>query len=215
MLICGIDEAGRGPVIGPLVVAGVCVTDENYLKRIGVKDSKKLSRKKREELAVLIEKVSKIETISLDAAEIDEFREILTLNQIEAGIFAKLIEKLTPDIVYVDAADANAQKFKEMIEERCSWKCQIISEHGADARYAVVSAASIIAKVQRDRAIDEIKAKVGIDFGSGYPSDPRTVRYIQNLIEKKMAVPAFVRKSWETVSNLKEEQGKKKLEEFE
>lgn len=215
MQICGIDEAGRGPVIGPLVIAGVCVSDEEPLRRIGVRDSKKLQRKKREELAKLIEKIAVVETIVLEAREIDELMEVLNLNYIEAGVFAKLIEKLKPDVVYVDAADANESHFKEMIEERCAWKCKIVSEHKADEKYPVVSAASIIAKVYRDEAIERIKREIGVDFGSGYPSDPRTIRYIQNLISEREVLPPFVRKNWDTISRTKEEMANKKLEEFE
>ncbi|MGB9636312.1 MAG: ribonuclease HII [Thermoplasmata archaeon] len=214
MLICGIDEAGRGPVIGPLVVAGVCVSDEANLKAIGVRDSKKLTRRKREELAKIIEKVAKVEIIILEARDIDEFREVLSLNIVEAGVFAQIIEKLMPDIVYVDAADTNAEEFRRMIEERCSWKCKIVSEHRADVTYPVVSAASIIAKVRRDEIVEKIKEHVGIDFGSGYPSDPRTVKYIQKLIAEKQPLPRFVRKSWGTISHIREESAKKKLEEF-
>ncbi|MEM4161280.1 MAG: ribonuclease HII [Thermoplasmata archaeon] len=214
MRVCGIDEAGRGPVIGPLVVAAVCVSEEEYLRRLGVKDSKKLQRKKREELGKLIEKVAVVETIILEPSEIDELMEILSLNQIEASVFAKLIDRVTPDLVYVDAADANEEHFRQMIEERCTWKCKIVAEHKADERYPVVSAASIIAKVRRDAAVDKIKEEVGIDFGSVYPSDPKTIKYIQNLIAGNQPLPKFVRKHWETVSKARDEIRTKKLEEF-
>lgn len=214
MRICGIDEAGRGPVIGPLVVAAVCVSDEEYLKKLGVRDSKKLQRKKREELGRLIERIGFVETIVLEPWEIDELMEILNLNQIEASVFAKLIDKITPDVVYVDAADADAEHFRHMIEERCSWKCKIIAEHKADEKYPVVSAASIVAKVRRDAAVDKIKKEIGIDFGSGYPSDPRTIKYIQSLIAGNLPLPKFVRKHWETISKAQEETRTKKLEEF-
>lgn len=214
MQICGIDEAGRGPVIGPLVVAAVCVSDEANLIKLGVRDSKKIQRKKREELARLIEKIAHVETIMLEPAEIDELMDILTLNYIEAGVFAKLIDKITPDIVYVDAADANEEHFRQMIEERCTWNCKIIAEHKADEKYPVVSAASIIAKVRRDALVDKIKKEIGIDFGSGYPSDPRTIKYIQNLIARNQPLPKFVRKHWNTISKVKEDLATKKLEEF-
>lgn len=211
MRICGIDEAGRGPVIGPLVIACVCVSDEESLRRIGVKDSKKLKRKKREELAKVIERIGVVEKIVLEASEIDQLMDVLNLNQIEAGVFAKLIEKLKPDIVYVDAAENNAVHFKEMIEQRCAWKCQIVAEHRADEKYPVVSAASIIAKVYRDEAIEKIKKDVGVDFGSGYPSDPRTIKYLQKLVSQGGELPIFVRRHWSTVERVKN----KKLEEFE
>ncbi|MEM3395724.1 MAG: ribonuclease HII [Thermoplasmata archaeon] len=214
MQICGIDEAGRGPVIGPLVVAAVCVHDDAELKKLGVRDSKKLQRKKRDELAGLIEKVAIVETIVLEPKEIDDLMDILNLNYIEAGIFAKLIDKLTPDVVYVDAADANEEHFRQMIDERCTWKCKIVAEHKADEKYPVVSAASIIAKVRRDAAVDKIKKEIGIDFGSGYPSDPRTVKYLQNIIAEHRPLPKFVRKHWSTVSKVKDEISTKKLEEF-
>ncbi|MCX8173993.1 MAG: ribonuclease HII [Thermoplasmata archaeon] len=214
MRVCGIDEAGRGPVIGPLVVAAVCVSDEEHLRKLGVRDSKKLQRKRREELARLIEKVAIVETIMLEPREIDELMDILNLNSIEAGVFAKLIDKITPEVVYVDAADANETHFRQMIEERCTWKCKIVAEHKADEKYPVVSAASIVAKVRRDAEVDRIKEEIGVDFGSGYPSDPRTVKYLQNLIAENRSLPKFVRKHWGTVSRVKDEVATKKLEEF-
>ena len=220
----GIDEAGRGPVIGPLVVVGVALENEQKLITLKVRDSKKIAPKKRKELAEQIKKIAKIEYIILSAKEIDTLREKFTLNEIEAKLFAKIINKIlsiddrrTPNSelsepsersklslrIYVDSADANTETFRKMIlnELRLS-TLQIISEHKADENYPVVSAASIIAKVIRDREIEKIKKEVGYDFGSGYPSDVRTIEYIKKIIENKRELPVYVRRSWDTVQRL-------------
>ena len=182
--ILGVDEAGRGCVIGPLVVAGVLIDErmEPKLLELGVKDSKLLSRHRREQLGKKIEKVA-IDThvIKLSPSEIDKAvnsrRKLHKLNRLEAKTMAKVIEALRPDIAIVDASDVLADRYKQHITERLPFQVQVISEHKADKNYPVVSAASIIAKVERDRNIDELKAQHG-DFGSGYMANPKTMVFL-------------------------------------
>jgi ribonuclease HII len=84
------------------------------------------------------------------------------------------------------------------------FKVQIISEHKADKKYPIVSAASIIAKVERDKAIKEIEEKYG-EVGCGYPTDPKTIKFLEKYLKKYGKYPEFVRKSWKPAKRLKTE----------
>ena len=211
MLITGVDDAGRGSVVGPLVIAGILIKEEDLprLIQLGVKDSKLLSPHKRETLAVEIKRiVEKYSVIKLSPREIDEVvetgKKLHRLNRLEAQAMAKIIEALKPDVAYVDASDVVEERFKEHILECLPFKIKIISEHKADKTYPVVSAASIIAKVTRDREIAELAKKYG-DFGSGYPSDPRTVSFLQQCLEKWREYPDDIRKSWKPAKKAKKD----------
>jgi ribonuclease HII len=209
MLVSGVDEAGRGPVIGPLVIAGVSI-DENELPKLvelGVKDSKLLSPQRREALASQIKELALIHhTVWLSPAEIDRVveskRRLHKLNRLEAQAMAKVITILKPDIVYVDASDILPDRFAEHIAENLPFSPKIVCEHKADATYPIVSAASIIAKVERDREISRLQKKHG-NMGCGYPSDPNTIKFLENWIRKFGDYPDFVRKSWKTAKRVK------------
>jgi ribonuclease HII len=216
--IAGIDEAGRGPMIGPLVVCGVLLEEGviEKLQELGVKDSKTLTPKKRENLATEIKRfASKIEVQSISARQIDQSRRRgTTLNEIEVDLFSAVVKKLRPEILYLDAADVIAERFGENIGERSGLLkdgCKIISEHKADTKYTVVAAASIIAKTNRDNVIADYHEIYG-DFGSGYPSDPKTVEFVRNLSMKGEEVPDIVRRSWESVSAILDEANTKQMQ---
>jgi ribonuclease HII len=211
MLIAGVDDAGRGSVIGPLVIAGVLMEegDLSKLTELGVKDSKLLTPHRRETLAVEIKRIAKKHSIvKLTPKEIDKVvqtgRKLHRLNRLEAQAMAKVIELLKPDIAYVDASDVLEERFKQHITEYLPFEVEIISEHKADRTYPIVSAASIIAKVERDREIAELKAKHG-DFGCGYPTDTKTISFLQQCLEKIGEYPDFVRKSWKPAKKTKNE----------
>ena len=213
MLIAGLDEAGRGCVIGPLVVAGVMVTSENLpsLIELGVKDSKLLSPKKREALYPEIISLSqKYQTVKVLPSQIDKVvessRRLHKLNRLEAQTMAQVIEALKPNEVYVDAADTVEQRFGNHIRECLKTKTRLVSRHKADRIYPIVSAASIIAKVERDREIDSLRSEYG-DFGSGYLTDNKTMIFLKKLLEKNGDYPSFVRKSWKPAKRAKSEQG--------
>ncbi|MGD2072180.1 MAG: ribonuclease HII [Candidatus Thorarchaeota archaeon] len=206
--IAGIDEAGRGPMIGPLVVCGVLIENKviEKLQKIGVKDSKALTSKKREILSSEIQKyASGIAIQSISAHQIDQTRRRGTsLNEIEVNLFSEIVMKLRPAIVYLDAADVIAERFGDNVGERSGLLnegCKFISEHKADEKYTIVAAASIIAKVKRDRIIKRYHEIYG-DFGSGYPSDPKTIKFVRNHAMKGGELPDIVRKSWESVSRI-------------
>ncbi len=210
---CGVDEAGRGPVIGPLVVAGVC-GEESKIASLRVKDSKKLSPKRRERLAEEIKKVaSKIVVIKIEPEEIDALRERMTLNEIEVELFARVISQLNGDKVYVDAADVNEERFAEEIKKKLGKDVEIISEHKADSKYPMVSAASIIAKVERDRIINELKKELG-EFGSGYPADERTKRFLEKYVKEHNELPPHTRHSWKSAKRAMKKKEQKKLGDF-
>jgi ribonuclease HII len=209
MQIAGVDEAGRGPIIGPLVIAGVLLDKKDLPKLIGlgVKDSKRLSPRRREELAAEIkELVLRYHVAMLSPAEIDMVvetgKKLHKLNRLEAQKMAEVITILKPDVVYVDASDVLADRFKHHIAENLTFKVQIISEHKADVKYPIVSAASIIAKVERDRVISELQEKYG-NMGCGYATDPNTLKFLEEWIRKFGFYPDFVRKSWKPAKRLK------------
>jgi ribonuclease HII len=200
-MICGVDEAGKGPVLGPLVVAGVSCRSMDDFQEIPVKDSKLLSRRQREELYDEIVDRFPCAVIVIDARKIDRIRTRMTLNRCVAEAHAAVIDQLRPATAYVDACDVNAPRYAAMVGEHLVTPCRIVSEHSADRTYPVVSAASIVAKVRRDRAIDELKREYG-EIGSGYPSDPETILYLEQYIARHRRPPACARASWRTVGNL-------------
>lgn len=213
VLVAGVDEAGRGCVIGPLVVAGVMIKEEKLpeLTRLGIKDSKLLSAKKRETLAVEIVRLAeKYLTMKLLPVEIDRAvesrRKLHKLNRLEAQTMAKIIAALKPDMTFVDAADVLEERFKQHIQEELSFKAKIVAEHKADKTYAVVSAASIIAKVERDREIAALASEYG-DFGSGYLADSRSMRFLRQWLQTHDDYPDCVRKSWKPAKQVKDELG--------
>ncbi len=218
-MICGVDEAGRGPCFGPLVVAGVLIKDEKKLESINVKDSKLLTSQRRTSLLKEIKKISyKIEILTIPASDIDEMRRLLTLNQIEVNAFSKVIDNLKPEICYVDAADVNEKRFANDILSRIKYKPKIISKHKADSIYPVVSAASIVAKTFRDEQVEKISKKLSkklnVPLGSGYPADPITKEFLKKWMERYNDLPPYTRKSWKTCQKLVSNNKTKKLDDF-
>lgn len=205
------DDAGRGCVIGPLVVAGVLVEEDDIerLRRLGVQDSKALTPNRRERLAGEIKKtVLRCAYFEIPPRAIDRVVErgvrLRRLNYLEAIAMACVIRELEPDIAYVDASDINPERFREDILSALKEKPLIISEHGADAKYPVVASASILAKVRRDSIIRGLREMYG-DFGSGYSHDPKTVRFLERWFsEHPEECPPFIRGSWSTVKRIRE-----------
>jgi ribonuclease HII len=212
-VICGVDEAGKGSVLGPLVVAAVAVPSEDVLDGLGVRDSKLVSPRERERLYPLIRKRCRVATIRLDAQDIDAIRNEMTLNAAMARTHARAIDKLSPSCAYVDACDVNAFRYAEMVRSSLVKECEIVSEHHADVKFPVVSAASIIAKVTRDRAIATLAKKYG-DIGSGYPADPVTIRFLETWIGEHGSPPPIARRSWKTISTMLAKRSQRSLMDF-
>lgn len=204
MDILGIDEAGRGSVLGPMVIAGVIVPEKmgKVLERMGVKDSKRLTPNRRTILSRKLRKMFDFEIVVISAREIDELRENgVNLNEIEKNAMESIILKLKPEKTIVDAVDVKAERFQENLCKDTGYN--VVAEHKADDKYIEVSAASIIAKAERDAQIKEINndyIKSG-GIGSGYPSDPKTKKFLTNYTYDEM--PDFVRKSWATVAKMR------------
>jgi len=184
-----------------MVIAGIGIPSEEVLSGIPVKDSKLLSPAERERLSVLIRKRCKIATVVIDSGEIDAIRQKMTMNSCVARAHADVIQQLAPAVAYVDACDVNPLRYAETVKSHLNCPCEVVSEHHADLTYPVVSAASIIAKVTRDRAIVKLAKKYGT-IGNGYPSDPITITYLSSYIDEHGCPPPIARKSWKTVISM-------------
>ena len=145
-------------------------------------------------------------------------RKVMTLNEIEVNAFSKVIDKLKPDICYVDAADVNEKRFGKNILSRLSFKPKIISRHKADDTYLVVGAASILAKTTRDEIVRKIAAdlekKLNLPLGSGYPADPITKKFLKTWVETYGKLPAHVRYSWKTAQKLMKNSTMRTLDDY-
>lgn len=197
--ILGIDEAGRGALCGPMVIAGAMIDskDEKKLKELGVKDSKMLTPKERERIRPELDKLVQFKIFKVDPKQIDDNN----LNHLEFDIFSQVINELDPDKVFVDAFESNCEKVHGIINSKLNKPVKLICENKADSNYLIVGAASIIAKTHRDREIEKLKEKYG-DFGTGYPSDPKCIQFMKDWVRKNRFLPAFVRKKWQTVDEI-------------
>lgn len=201
--IAGIDEAGRGPVIGPMVVCGVAITPrrKKKIESLGLKDSKLLTPKKRREFAEQIKKICDYELLVVEPVQIDSrIPDEETLNELEVECFSKILKALRPKIAYLDACDVNAERFGHNVRKSLDFDLEVVSRHNADRDYPLVSAASILAKVHRDALIEQISESVGENVGSGYPHDPVTIEFLKSYYKKNKQMPPFVRKSWKTTT---------------
>jgi ribonuclease HII len=231
IIIGGGDEAGRGAVIGPLVVSVICVGQgkEKKLSDIGVRDSKLLTRRKRAFLFDEIQSIAEeVKTYKIENYEINNAMKMgISINQLEAMRFAQLIDDLTCKIdkMYLDSPDVLAERFgmrvslfsKKLMrvmgvkgQGRDSSKIKMISEHKADMKYPVVSGASIIAKVIRDEEMERIEKESGIEIGSGYPGDKYTIGAIKDNLKTKRLNP-YIREYWKTLDVIRQ----RKMGEFE
>lgn len=203
-MICGVDEAGKGPVIGPLVVAAVKVKNAKDIENLGVKDSKQLTPAKRNELAEIIKAEFDYAVEIIEAEVVDLYRRRNKLNELNREAFERLISKLNPNVAYVDAADVNEQRFGDQIKNSLTNKndTDVISMHKADAKIDVVAAASIIAKETREKEIEKLKEDIG-DFGSGYPSDEKTIKFLKSFFADNGKWPIGTRESWKTLERIR------------
>jgi|SRR3989344_4586344 len=208
-IVCGIDEAGKGCIIGNLVICGVLIDEKSSdkLRNIGVKDSKLLTSKQRENLFPKIKEIiADYKIIQVQPAEIDnavDSEEGMNLNWLEAEKTADIINYLNPDKSFVDCPSTNIVNYTNYLKKLLKSNTDLKCVHHGEIKFIEIAAASVLAKVTRDKEIEKIKDKYKIDFGSGYTSDPKTQKFLKENLDK---YPGIIRKSWSTYKTLKNKQ---------
>ncbi len=207
MLTLGIDDAGRGPVIGPMVLAGCLIDDKTAtkFKKLGVKDSKQVTQKRRELLEQKIKQDAEtFEVVVIYPIEIEEKnKKKVNLNELEAIACARIINKINKGFsklkVVVDCPSPSISKWQDLLKTKIEnlSNLEISCEHKADQNNVSVSAASILAKCVREKEMTKLKEKYGSGIGSGYSSDPLTCRFLEKHAHKYKDEGIF-RKTWDT-----------------
>ncbi len=218
-LIIGIDDAGRGPLIGPMVLAGILIEkkDELFLKDLGVKDSKKLTPEKRYSIVEHLKKYKHHVELTFPEEIDSRLKMGINLNRVEAIKAAKIINELLKDAnekikIIIDCPSPNTEAWKNTVLNYVDNKelIELSCEHYADANHISCSAASIIAKTTRDTEIEKIKKQIGFDFGSGYCADPLTCKFLEEN-SKEFENSGLFRKSWDTWTKSQAKKEQKKL----
>lgn len=201
-LIAGVDEAGRGSVLGPLVISCASCTrdDSRKLRKFASKDSKQLSASQREGAYAELRKFCTFRTVEISASELNSMMRSASLNDIEARAMADLVKGTGDADVMIDMPDRYAWTFRKRMEKFGVTRFE--AEHKADEVHPIVAAASICAKVTRDKKIEEIRNST-LDFGSGYPSDEKTRSALREK-EKFSILQPYVRERWKTLENVKQ-----------
>jgi ribonuclease HII len=214
--VLGLDEAGRGSLVGPLVVGGFCLPSDRIddLVELGARDSKTLTPLARERVYGGLTSLGTPAHLALSPRTVDRAVRHGRLNDLEAEAFARLIRQLAPDVTYVDACDPNERRFGARVARLAGGDARVIARHHADRDFPVVGAASVVAKVRRDRAVARLRQKLGDGLGSGYPSDERTVGFVRAVLQDGSGVPAWVRGSWATMQRVKPRGPARTLDEF-
>lgn len=217
-LTLGIDESGKGPVIGPLIIAGAMFVEEDLikLKKLGVTDSKLLKIKKIHELAKEIKKIAKgYKIIIVQPEEIDRAvnsEDGLNLNWLEANKQAEIINELKPNKAIIDCPSPNIPAFRKFLLRKLVHKPELILDHKTELKFIEVAAASILAKSKREEEVEKIEKIVGESIGSGYPSNKICQKFLKDNYEK---YPKLIRKSWSTYKVLNDKKMQKSLSDFE
>lgn len=223
MLTIGIDDAGRGPLIGPMILAGVLANkeQERKFKSKNIRDSKDIPQPERVSLEKLIKENSiSHKVIAITPFEIDSALNSpgTNLNKLEASISSKIINALNTKKekikVIIDCPSTNIQAWKSEVQSKITnpENIELICEHKADVNHVSVSAASVLAKVKRESEVSKIRKQFG-DIGSGYPSDPKTKEFLKKY-GKDLADEGIFRKSWSTWKKLYPEKSQATLEGF-
>lgn len=187
------------------------------MKSIKVKDSKLLTKEKREELFPKIQEIAhSYEIIIIDPEEIDhavkQTNGSMNLNRLEAKKTAEILNVTNPDMAQIDLPSNNKEMYQDFLKNFLhNKKIKLILEHKADVNYPSVAAASILAKVTRDSEIEKLHKEVGINFGSGYMSDPKTIEFFEKHYETYSHI---FRKSWLPYQNMINKKFQSTLENF-
>jgi len=222
MQVLGIDEAGRGPVLGSMFIGGVLVdsADMDALTDLGLKDSKQLTDTTREAFVPEITELAAATQVQeVTANEIDELRQIMSLNMIEINGFATLIEELEPDKVFIDLPEPDGDRFAKKLRNQLPDSEQfqdlaIVAEHAADAEYPIVAAASILAKSQREAHVADLRERYDATFDSGYSHDTATITFLEEYVQDHGELPDAARASWATARRITEDHEQQGLTDF-
>lgn len=235
----GVDEAGKGPVLGPMVAAAVRADPETLPG--DVDDSKRVAPARREELAAALRDredvaigVGVVEPAEIDAPDTDmngltvaaQARALADLFSSEGAVAPSEEDAASasgdatddrPDVL-VDAGDVLADRFgrrvREAVADRDGPDIDVTAEHGADETYPVVSAASVVAKVERDARMGAVADRHDADPGSGYPGDATTVDFLEGYVDEHGDVPDCARRSWRTCERLLDAAAQSGLDDF-
>jgi ribonuclease HII len=199
--LIGIDEAGRGPILGPMVMAVVAVTPEQEaeLRGRGVRDSKKYGSGKRAKEArradrLAIRAWSTYKVLSLSAAEVDEWVRDGKLDELERQGALRLLEAVGATLE--DRIICDGEPIFGRLTLR--WP-NLVAENKADANHICVAAASVLAKAARDEAMDEIRHRYESEFGKivggGYVN-AHTREFLDAYVAKHGELPPEARKTW-------------------
>ena len=221
--VIGIDEAGKGPVLGSMFIGFSIInlkslndlnSYQKMLKDMGVRDSKELEPSRRNHIYTKFKSNIDMKYAQLTPVLIDRnHAQGGNLNELEVRSIVKVLEDEKPQLVIIDALTSNPLKFGDEILNRLSFKCKIISENKADKKYEMVGAASIIAKELREQELSEIRENVKFDCGSGYPSDPKTIEFLKKHYNNSEFGFIF-RKCWDTYKKVANEKEQKSLSDF-
>jgi ribonuclease HII len=205
MRVVGVDEAGRGSFVGPLVVGGFAVDDPDLesIRAAGARDSKELTPAARNEVYARLVRLGDVTSVALTPRVVDRAVRYGGLNDLEAEAFGTVIRRLGGEEARVDACDTNEARFGRRVSARAGGGTRIISRHHADRDDPLVGAASIVAKVRRDRALARLRENLGVEIGSGYPSDAQTVEFVRTHLQRVEGAPIWLRISWATMTRVK------------
>jgi ribonuclease HII len=195
----GVDEAGKGAVVGSMYVAAV-----KYDADFSVPDSKRVSPEKRERLAERVQDTCAVAVVEVTADEVDSYVSDGGMNDLMVEAHAEAVNRLGESgRVVTDASDVSADRFARRVGDRVDNPVE--AEHGADDRYDAVGAASVVAKVERDAGVSSFEA------GSGYPGDPATVEFLRDAAPE---YPEYVRESWSTSERIAREEKQTEFGDF-
>ncbi|WP_246998679.1 ribonuclease HII [Halosolutus gelatinilyticus] len=218
----GVDEAGKGPAIGSMFAAAIWLEEPSALPE-GIADSKRLAPDRREELAAALYAddrirvgVAEITTDRIDdpATDMNSLAVAAHADAIEAAVADAISASVSDDsrggetdvpIGLCDACDTDADRFARRVTDACSLSIDVDARHGADDDSAIVGAASIVAKVERDAHVARLAEAVADEYGpigSGYPSDPTTREFLETYVGDSGELPPFARESWSTCETL-------------
>ncbi len=210
----GADEAGKGPVLGPMVCAAVRAPAAAL---DGVDDSKALSADRREALAARLRDDSRV-AVATESTPVERIDDPETdMNGLVLAGQAAAVRAVAQsgDSVYADAADVDAARFERRLRDAVDGvsDVDVSAAHGADESHPVVGAASVVAKVERDRRVDALGDEYGA-VGSGYPSDPTTRAFLRAFVREHGRLPDPARASWSTCADLLAAAEQSALDEF-